>query len=352
MAGVGAMVSVAAATAVTHISLEEPGLRRRRFGKGFAYYDPSGRTIADREIITRIRSLAIPPAWTAVWICPDPCGHIQATGRDAKGRKQYVYHPSFRAIRETNKFGHLTAFAEGLPLLRRQIAADMALRGLAREKVLATVVHLLELTLIRIGNESYARDNGSYGMTTMRDGHVAISGERLKFVFRGKSGREWNVELHDRRLARIVRSCQEIPGERLFQYYDASGMRHTVTSSDVNDYLRTATGRDVTAKDFRTWAATVLMAQVLRDRAEAGAPSKPEVKAMISRVAARLGNTPAVCRASYIHPRVLAACEEGNCILGAAVAATGIAGAELDPDEVAVLGFLRRGARDVRRRAA
>ncbi|MCW5716869.1 MAG: DNA topoisomerase IB [Bauldia sp.] len=351
MAGIGALAAMKAEASVAYVSPEEPGIRRRRRGKGFSYLDPAGATIADRDILARIRALVIPPAWSAVWICPDPCGHIQATGRDAKGRKQYVYHPSFRAIRETNKFGHLVAFATGLPLLRRQIAADMALRGLPREKVLATVVHLLELTLIRVGNESYAKENGSYGMTTMRDGHVDIAGERLRFVFRGKSGREWNVEVHDRRLARIVRSCQEIPGERLFQYYDATGARQTLSSSDVNAYLRNATGRDVTAKDFRTWAATVLMAQTRRERAGEGPPSKREVKAMIARVAARLGNTLAVCRASYIHPDVLSACEEGRSILTGAARVRDRT-TDLDADEAAVLAFLRRAVPEVRRKAA
>lgn len=240
-----------------------PGITRRRVGKGFSYRDARGARIADRTTLKRIRALAIPPAWTEVWIADDDNAHIQAVGRDARGRRQYRYHTAFRAHAEDNKFEHMVAFAQALPELRVHIAQDMARRGMPREKVLATIVHLLERTLIRVGNAEYAKANKSYGLTTLQDRHVAVDGGALRFSFKGKSGREWKLKLDDRRIARIVKQCQDIPGQHLFQYLDEDGQRQPVTSGDVNAYLRDISGQDITAKDFRTWAGTVLAAMAL-----------------------------------------------------------------------------------------
>ena len=240
---------------LSYVDDARPGLTRRRSGKGFSYKDAKGNPVRDRATLDRIRKLAIPPAYTDVWICPRRNGHIQATGRDAKGRKQYRYHPDFRQAREENKFSRIMSFADALPKIRSRIDADMRKKGLPRDKVLATVVHLLETTLIRVGNDDYARTNRSYGLTTLRDPHVRIAGAALKFRFMGKSGKEWNVSLKDKRVARIVKACQDLPGQELFQYLDEDGQQRDVTSSDVNAYLREITGQDFTAKDFRTWAA-------------------------------------------------------------------------------------------------
>lgn len=304
----------AASAGLSYVSDEEPGIRRRAAGKGFAFALPNGTAVRDPETLRRIRSLAIPPAWTDVWICPDPEGHIQATGRDAKGRKQYRYHPRWREVRDGSKFEHMIDFARGLPALRERVAADMALKGLPREKVLATVVHLLENTLIRVGNADYAKQNKSYGLTTLRDRHVDIDGGALRFAFKGKSGRTWKLQVHDRRIARIVKACQDIPGQHLFQYYDEDGDRRPVTSADVNAYLREATGREVTAKDFRTWHGTVLAAVALKEfeAIDGAARTKKAVREAIERVAARLGNTPTICRKCYVHPEVVNAYLEGG----------------------------------------
>jgi DNA topoisomerase-1 len=274
---------------------------------GFRYRRTDGRPVRREADLKRIRTLAIPPAWTDVWICPDPRGHLQATGRDARGRKQYRYHPQWRAHRDSNKFDRLQAFAEVLPRLRARIAADLARPGLPREKVLATVVQLLEKSLIRVGNEEYARSNGSFGLTTLRDKHVAVKGSTLRFEFRGKSGKKHVVDVDDRRLARIVKQCRDLPGQELFQYLDEHGRRRDVNSSDVNAYLREITGADITAKDFRTWSGTVLATTALREQADASstAAAKKNVVRAIEAVAGVLGNTPAVCRKSYIHPAVL-----------------------------------------------
>ncbi|MGD9740589.1 MAG: DNA topoisomerase IB [Bauldia sp.] len=301
-------------TELSYVSPEEPGILRRRVGRGFSYVGPGGRRVEDTSTLDRIRSLVIPPAWTGVWICADPNGHLQAIGRDQKGRRQYIYHPSFRALRDRTKYEHLADFAEALPAIRARVEADMALRGLPRDKVLATVVALMERTLIRVGNDSYAKDNDSYGLTTMRDPHVAVEGETIRFLFKGKSGKEWNLTLRDRRLAKTVRACQDIPGQRLFQYYAEDGSRHSVTSSDLNAYLRDITGRDITAKDFRTWAGTVGAVRTFAEVA-AAAPDRPRAKTLretIVLVARRLGNTPTVCRQCYIHPAVLQAFESGE----------------------------------------
>lgn len=323
-----------------------PGLTRRRSGKGFRYLDAKGAAIRDETTLARIRSLAIPPAYTDVWICPRRNGHIQATGRDAKGRKQYRYHPDFREAREAAKFGHVMAFADALPGIRARIDADMGRRGLPREKVLATVVHLLETTLIRVGNDDYARTNRSYGLTTLRDPHVRIAGSDLTFRFKGKSGKEWNLSLKDRRVARIVKACQDLPGQELFQYLDGDGARRDVTSGDVNDYLREITDQDITAKDFRTWAGTVLAALALREfeSFDSEAVAKKNVRSAIEAVAARLGNTPTICRKCYIHPQLIDCYLEGGLLLQVKDAVETELSEELAslrPEEAAVLSLLR-----------
>ncbi len=297
-----------------YVNGEEPGISRRRSGRGFTYRDADGETIRDKHELARIRSLAVPPAWTNVWICKDGNGHLQATGRDQKGRKQYRYHPQFRELCESTKFDHLAAFARRLPKIREQVSRHMALRGLPREKLLATTVYLLEVTLIRVGNQDYARQNRSYGVTTLRRRHVEVNGSQLRFRFTGKSGKVWMLKLTDRRLARIVRACQELPGQELLQYVDAGGGRHAVTSDDVNRYLREISGGEITAKDFRTWAATVDAAIALWECAMAdnAAPTKKSVKQAIERVATRLGNTPTICRKCYVHPQVVEAYLEGK----------------------------------------
>jgi len=303
----------AAAAGLRHVSDAKPGISRRRSGRGFTYAGPDGRTVRDRATLARIRALAIPPAWTDVWIAPDPKGHVQATGRDARGRKQYRYHAAWHEVRHETKFGRMLAFSAALPKIRRALDADLALPGLPRRKVLATVVRLLECTQIRIGNDEYARANRSYGLTTFRDRHVAVSGSTLRFEFRGKSGKPHTVDVADRRLARIVARCQAIPGEELFQYLDEEGARQTIDSGDVNDYIREIAGEEFTAKDFRTWAGTVLACEALL---ELGVPAtkraaKANILAAVDRVAEQLNNTRAVCRKYYVHPEVLAAYGEG-----------------------------------------
>lgn len=302
---------------LVYVSDEEPGIRRRRYGKGFTYLGLDGKKVADRATLDRIRSLAIPPAYTDVWICPQDNGHLQATGRDAKGRKQYRYHPAFREARESTKYEHMLEFARGLPAIRRTIDEHMSRRGLPREKVLATVVHLLENTLIRVGNEDYAKQNKSYGLTTLRDPHVKVDGSELRFQFKGKSGKTWNLKVRDRRIARIVKACQDLPGQHLFQYLDETGTQQSVTSADVNAYLREITGRDITAKDFRTWAGTVLAALALSEFEEfdSEAMAKKNIRSAIETVAARLGNTPAICRKCYVHPEVFSTYLDGGLLL-------------------------------------
>jgi DNA topoisomerase-1 len=264
--------------------------------------------------LTRIRSLVIPPAWTEVWICQDPRGHLQATGRDARGRKQYRYHPRWREVRDGDKYGRLPEFGRALPAIRRRIGRDLARPGLPREKVLAAVVKLLETTFIRVGNDEYARQNRSFGLTTMRDGHVRISGSKVKFIFRGKSGVQHALELNDRRLARIVRQCRDLPGQELFQYLDDSGAVVDIGSDDVNAYLKEITGTDFTSKDFRTWAGTVLAAKLLcgAEPCSSATALKKSVAAAIDQVAKQLGNTRAVCRKCYVHPAVIDAYLDGT----------------------------------------
>jgi DNA topoisomerase-1 len=300
-----------------YVSDEEPGIRRRKAGKGFTYLKPGGAKVEDEATLKRIRALVIPPAWTDVWICPHANGHIQATGRDAKGRKQYRYHAAFREVRESTKYEHMLEFAQALPAIRKTIQEHMSLRGLPREKVLATVVHLLETTLIRVGNADYAKQNKSYGLTTLRDPHVTVDGAELRFQFKGKSGKHWRLQVKDRRVARVVKACQELPGQDLFQYLDEDGNQQSVTSADVNAYLKEITGRDVTAKDFRTWAGTVLAAMALAEfeSFDSDAKAKKNVRAAIERVSSRLGNTPTICRKCYVHPEVFSCYMEGALLL-------------------------------------
>jgi DNA topoisomerase-1 len=294
------------APGLRHSTDRRPGITRRRSGRGFSYRDAEGNVVRDRETLARIRSLAIPPAWTDVWICPYPNGHLQATGRDAKGRKQYRYHPRYRHGRDAAKFERLVAFANALPAIRSRVDEDLARPGLPKEKVLAAVVRLLELTLIRVGNEEYARLNRSFGLTTLRDRHADVEGSSIRFRFRGKSGRQHEVGLRDRRLAAIVRKCRDLPGQELFQYVARDGEPIDVGSDDVNDYLRSI-APDVTAKDFRTWAGTVLAFRALRalDRPATDGQAKKNVVAAIRETAELLGNTPAVCRQAYVHPVVV-----------------------------------------------
>ncbi|MBK0392455.1 DNA topoisomerase IB [Ramlibacter algicola] len=327
-----------------YVSDEDAGLTRVNKGDTFVYVKANGQPVTDERTLERIRKLAIPPAYTDVWICTRADGHLQATGRDAKGRKQYRYHPRFREVREETKYEHMMEFARALPDIRRAIAGHMALRGLPREKVLATVVHLLETTLIRVGNDDYVKENKSYGLTTLRNKHVAVEGAALRFEFKGKSGKTWKLQVKDRRVAKVVRACQELPGQRLFQYHDDDGELKEVTSADVNAYLREISGRDITAKDFRTWAGTVMAALALQEveHAETQAAMKKNVKAAIERVAARLGNTPTICRKCYVHPEVLQAYAEGGLLLEIGKKVEGeLQDGSLRPEESAVLTLLQ-----------
>jgi DNA topoisomerase-1 len=332
---------------LVYVSDEEPGIRRRRSGKGFGFRNPNGTAVKDKETLARIKSLAIPPAYTDVWICADPRGHIQATGRDDKGRKQYRYHPRWREVRDSTKYERMLDFGKALPAIRQRIEADMAKRGLPREKVLATVVHLLENTLIRIGNATYSKENKSFGLTTLQDKHVEVDGGKMRFQFKGKSGKIWNLQVKDRRIARIVKSCQDVPGQHLFQYLDDDGERHGVTSQDVNDYLREISGQDFSAKDFRTWAGTVLAAIALTEfeSFDTKAAAKRNLKDAIERVSSRLGNTPAICRKCYIHPQVLDCYLEGDLVNQLTDQIEEDLRTELDalkPEEAAVMAFLHR----------
>ncbi|MGE0502622.1 MAG: DNA topoisomerase IB [Rhizobiaceae bacterium] len=304
----------AEAASLLHVGDDDPGIRRRRSGRGFFYVGPDGDRVTDARTVERIRALAIPPAWTDVWICRSPRGHIQATGRDDKGRKQYRYHEKWAAFRDETKYASLAAFARALPSLRKRVDADLRRRGMPREKVIASVVWLLDNAMIRVGNDSYAKQNGSFGLTTLRTKHVAIAGSTLRFSFRGKSGKEWNLKLVDRRLARILKNVAELPGQNLFQYLDEDGERRAVRSQDVNDYIRDAMGPEFSSKHFRTWGGTVAAAGAL------AATPVPETKTAMRRtlnlaideVAGVLGNTRAVCRSCYIHPRVIDAWSQGT----------------------------------------
>ncbi|HEX2163516.1 MAG TPA: DNA topoisomerase IB [Thermoanaerobaculia bacterium] len=297
-----------------YVGDDRPGIRRRRRGRGWSYVDPDGQPIRDRETLARIAALAIPPAWTEVWICPSPKGHLQATGRDDRGRKQYRYHELWRAVSDATKFARLVPFALALPALRRRVRRDLARPTLDRRRVLAGLVRLLESTHVRVGNEEYARDNDSYGLTTLEAEHVEVDGDDVHLEFAGKGGREHVVDLTDPKIAEMVRECQEIPGCELFAWTDAAGRHHRIDSGDVNDYLREAMGGDLTAKDFRTWAGTVAAVEALlaMDPPASAAEAKRNVVAAIKQVAEELRNTPAVTRQFYVHPAVLAAYENGT----------------------------------------
>jgi len=300
---------------LVYVTDEQPGLHRQRAGKGFSYRDERGRRVTQPAVLERIRNLAIPPAYTQVWICSQTLGHVQATGRDAKGRKQYRYHPRWRQLRDTGKFDRMQDFGQALPRIRRQVTFDLKRKELSPPRVLAAIVRLLDTTLLRIGNEGYAKDNGSYGLSTLRNRHVRVSRQQLKLRFRGKSGIEREVEIHDPVVARLVDRLQELPGQHVFQYLDESGIAHPVDSGMVNDYLREIGGADFSAKDFRTWGATVLATAALGciELAEASTQRahRAQMKTCIEAVARRLGHTPTVCRQSYIHPAIFATCETG-----------------------------------------
>lgn len=298
---------------LAYVNVDDPGVRRSPDADGWRYFEPDGKRLKDPDTLARIQGLAIPPAWTEVWICPSANGHIQATGRDARGRKQYRYHQAWRRDRDGTKFERMIAFGRALPRLRARIDTDLTRHGLPREKVIAAVVRLMELTLIRVGNEAYVKENKSFGLTTLRDRHATLTGVGGTFEFMGKSGRTHKTGFRDRRLARIVKACQDIPGQRLFQYLGADGVRRSVESADVNAYIREAMGRDFSAKDFRTWAGTLGAARALcqRPRAANAAEAKRNVAACVKAVAGLLGNTAAVCRGSYIHPLVLESYEQG-----------------------------------------
>jgi len=319
------------------------GYRRKANGNGFEYLDTEAKRIRGRQRLLRIKRLAIPPAWTDVWICPSPNGHIQATGRDARGRKQYRYHDRWREVRDENKFGRLAEFAKTLPKIRRRVARDITLADLPREKVLATVVRLLEQTFIRIGNEEYARENKSFGLTTIKNRHVTVKGPHLRFRFRGKSGRQHEVDMTDRRIAKIVSKCQDLLGQDLFQYVSDKDEVRSITSQDVNDYLREITNENFTAKDFRTWAGTVLAAIALNAQAgfETKKQAKANVKTAVCAVAELLGNTPAICRKCYVHPAIIEAYLNGVQIPGLAEAVQPPEKVDLRAVETAVLKFLR-----------
>lgn len=290
-----------------YVNDDTPGFSRKHHRKDFRYLDAAGNPLKDAAHLARIRSLAIPPAWTDVWICPLANGHLQATGRDAKGRKQYRYHKQWREVRDEMKYEHMVDFGLHLPMIRQKVSDDLVSPGLCREKVLATIIYLLENTLIRVGNDEYARSNKSFGLTTLRNRHVEISGSEVEFHFRGKSGVEQKVKLRDRRLARIIRRVKDIPGQELFQYVDSDGQRHSIGSADVNEYLKQITGRDYTAKDFRTWSGTLhtTMALKVLERFVTEAEAKQNVVKAIEIAASKLGNTPAICKKCYVHPLII-----------------------------------------------
>jgi DNA topoisomerase I len=335
----------ASAAGLRYVSDTRPGFGRRRVGTGFSYTATDGQTIRDPAVLRRIRALAVPPAWTDVWICPSPNGHIQATGRDARGRKQYRYHERFREVRDAGKYERLIAFGEALPRIRQRTTADLGQRGMPREKVLAAVVQLLDQTSIRIGNEEYRRQNKSFGLTTLRNRHAHLDGSTVRFEFVGKGGKLHRVSLQDRRLARVIKQCQELPGQELFQYMDEDGLRRNVESDDVNTYLREISGGDFSAKDFRTWNGTVLALRYLRvcEPSTSVTAGKRQLTQAIKSVAEALGNTVAVCRKAYVHPVVVNSYLEGSLEPEAGLAPTG-ADEGLSEEEQCVLSLLRSRA--------
>jgi DNA topoisomerase I len=331
----------ARAAGLIYVSDLEPGIHRKVSGTGFSYYLPNGNLISDADTLKRIRALAVPPAWTDVWICPKSNGHIEATGRDARGRKQYCYHADWRDVRDRNKFERILEFASLLPRIRQRVDKDLTKRGMTRQKVLATLVSLLDKTLIRVGNGEYARENGSYGLTTLCTRHIEVEGAELRFHFKGKSGKTWRLRIRDRRVARVVRSIQELPGQHLFQYLDGDGTVRSVDSNDVNDYLRDVAGADVSAKDFRTWAGTVLAAMALGalEAFTTQAQAKLNIRRAIEAVAAKLGNTPTICRKCYVHPEIVTCYMEG--ILPTVRTGDETHSRGLPKEEAAVMRFLK-----------
>jgi DNA topoisomerase-1 len=339
--------AAAKAAHLRYVSDKKPGIRRLRTKKGFRYVAPDGSRVTDPETLARIQKLAIPPAYEDVWICPDPNGHIQAVGRDARGRKQYRYHPRWREVRDEAKYTKMLVFGRVLPRIRAQVEHDLARPGLPREKVLAAVVRLLETTLMRVGNEEYAKTNKSFGLTTLRNRHVKVEGGKLHFDFRGKHGLDHHIDLNDRRLARLVRRLQDLPGQELFEFLDEEGKPHPISSHDVNDYLREITGEEVTAKDFRTWAATNLAAIALRELEsfDTKARAKKNVKQAVEAVSKMLGNTPAICRKCYIHPAIFDGYLDGSlpeALKRRADEALATHGGGLTAEEAAVTAFLSR----------
>jgi DNA topoisomerase I len=337
----------AIAAGLRYVSDQSQGMTRRRRGSTFSYYDPSGRLVRDPSEVKRIRALAIPPAWERVWICPRANGHLQATGTDVKGRKQYKYHPTWRAVRDEAKFERLLAFADVLPKIRERVEKDLRRPDLNRGKVLAAVVRLLEVSLIRVGNEEYAKENQSFGLTTMRNRHAEIVGSTVRFRFRGKSGKQHSVEVSDRRVARIVQKCQDLPGQHLFEYEDSNGGIASIESEDVNEYLHGITGQPFTAKDFRTWAGTVLAAIALgkMEEVDSQAMAKKNVVKAIEAVARLLGNTIAICRKCYIHPAIPTSYLNGTLARNLRLKADSEIAQhlhELKPEEAAVITLLRQ----------
>ena len=339
--------AAARAAKLRYVSDKQPGIRRRRDAHGFTYLNPDGSEVTEQDVLARIRGLAIPPAYEDVWICRIANGHLQAVGRDARGRKQYRYHARWRLVRDESKFGKMLVFGRVLPEIRRRVAGDLARPGLPREKVLAAIVRLLEMTLARVGNEEYAKANRSFGLTTLRNRHVRVDGNRLAFDFRGKHGLKHHIDLQDRRLARIVKRCRDIPGQDLFQYLDEDGEPHSVDSEDVNEYLRAISGEEITAKDFRTWAATNLAALALTELEafDTQAKAKKNVVHAVEAVAKMLGNTPAICRKCYIHPAIFDGYLDGSLIEGLKMRAEETLGqpdGRLSAEETAVTAFLSR----------
>lgn len=336
----------AKAAGLVYVNPDQPGIRRHGTPKHFHYTLPNGRSLTDKDELARIKRLAIPPAWKDVWICPKRNGHLQATGYDVRGRKQYRYHPHWRQVRDETKYNRMIDFARNLPTIRKRIEKDLKLPGLPREKVLATVIKILETGLIRVGNEEYAKSNKSFGLTTMQDRHVAVKGATIRFQFRGKSGKHHQVDIEDRRLAKIVANCQAIPGQELFQYIGDDGKNRDITSSDVNDYLREIAKSDFTAKDFRTWGGTVLAAMALQEfeKFDTKAQAKKNLLRAIEAVAQRLGNTPAICRKCYIHPFIIDSYLDGTMIgVFKKRAEQQLSKVHsLKPEEAAVLAFLQK----------
>lgn len=349
--------AVARAAKLRYVSDRQPGYRRVRENDQFSYLDWNGDPVTDEAVIKHLRSLAVPPAYEDVWFCRWPNGHLQAVGRDVRGRKQYRYHPRWREVRDENKYGKMLVFGAVLPRIRQQVDHDLALPGLPRQKILAALTRLLESTLVRVGNEEYARVNKSFGLTTMRNRHVKVEGSHLTFDFRGKHGVQHHIDLKDRRLANIVRKCRDLPGQDLFQYVDEDGQPHHVGSDDVNGYLHEIAGEEITAKDFRTWAATNLAALALNELAtyDSHTMAKKNIVQAVEAVSKMLGNTPAICRKCYIHPAVFEGYLDGTLVEGLkarADAALAAHGNGLTAEEVAVTAFLSRRLGEIEREAA